>query len=66
MDRYCPYFSLMMLKRFGVLGEDQSEMESLVKLQREERWKLLSVCPKAWCGVGDAVVDSGMGLVMVF
>lgn len=35
MDRYCPYFNLMMLKRFGVLGEDQSEVESLVKLQRE-------------------------------
>lgn len=56
-------FILKMLKRFGVLGKDQSEGKSLVKLQRERGQRLLSLSPiEAGCGVGDAVVGS----VMVF
>lgn len=57
-----------MLKRSGVLGKDLSEGESLVKLQRggDDR-SCFSVPPiEAGCGVGDAVVGSGMGLVTVF
>lgn len=53
----------MMLKRFGVLGKDESEGESLAKLQREWGQKLLSVRPvEAGWGAQDAVVGS----VMVF
>lgn len=53
----------MVLKRFGVLGKDGSEGESVAKLQREGGEKLLSVRPvEAGCGAQDAVV----GLVMVF